>query len=360
MSTITVAADHAYPVVVNDEARLSVNQYIAGADRVAIIHAPALRTAGELLRRSIEGATAITIEIPDAERAKTHEVVEFCWKALGESGFTRNDVVVSLGGGATTDLAGFVAATWLRGVRLIHVPTTLLAMVDAAVGGKTGINTAQGKNLVGAFYSPQAVLCDLSFLRSQIRSDYVGGLAEVIKAGFIRDPIILELIESDLMGAQAPNWWGAREVITRAISVKADVVGRDMRETAGNRAGREILNYGHTLGHAIERLERYQWRHGEAVSVGMVFAAELAQLAGRLDRTVVGRHRTVLQGVGLPTSYTPGRFDDLLAGMRIDKKSRGDRLRFIILEGIAEPDILESPDLELLREAYQRISEVPA
>lgn len=356
MTTIHVHADSTYPVIVAAGARHQVHEYLAGADRVAIIHQPLLRSAAEVLRRSVTGAQAITIEIPDAEQSKSASVLDFCWSALGASGFTRNDIVVSMGGGATTDLAGFVAATWLRGIRVVHLPTTLLAMVDAAVGGKTGINTPAGKNLVGAFHSPQAVLCDLDFLMSQHRADYVGGLAEIIKAGFIRDPRILDFIEPDPAAAGEPQWPGTLDVISRAIQVKADVVSSDLRETAGTKVGREILNYGHTLGHAIERLEGYSWRHGEAVAVGMVFVAELSHLAGRLSTDIVSRHRAILAGAGLPISYSGRPWGEVLDAMRIDKKSRGSLLRFVVLDDIAQPDILEGPDEDLLQEAFRSIA----
>ena len=184
-----------------------------------------------------------------------------------------------MGGGALTDLAGFVAATWLRGVRVVLLPTTLLAMVDAAIGGKTAVNIPAGKNLVGAFHAPAGVLCDLTTLVSLPRADYVSGLAEVIKAGFIADPAILDLIEDDPDGACSPEGVHTRELVERAVRMKAGVVSADFREAGV----REILNYGHTLGHAIERAEDYRFRHGDAVAIGMVYAAALGRMAGRLD-----------------------------------------------------------------------------
>jgi len=361
MKTILVNADHQYPVYVGRDILAQISNHVGDASRIAVIHPQSMQAmAGQLrqnLSAELSGVESISIEIPDAEAAKTASVLEFCWMALGEAGFTRNDVIISLGGGATTDLAGFVAATWLRGIQVIHIPTTLLAMVDAAVGGKTGINTSAGKNLVGAIYSPSAVVCDMSFLDSQSPEDYAGGLAEVIKCGFIRDETILELIESNLTGAKSPNWEHAPEVIARAIQVKADVVGNDLRETLGTAAGREILNYGHTFGHAVERTENYTWRHGNAVSVGMMFVAHLAHLAGRLDEAVVSRHRNVLSGVGLPIEYMQGNFDALHDAMRIDKKSRGAKLRFIVLEQVGKPAILEGPDSALLIAAYAKLGQ---
>jgi 3-dehydroquinate synthase len=324
------------------------------ARRIAIIHPEALAGTGDAIREDLaaEGYEVIAIQVPNAEEAKTAEVAAYCWKALGQSGFTRTDVVIGVGGGATTDLAGFVAATWLRGVRWISVPTTVLGMVDAAVGGKTGINTAEGKNLVGAFHPPVGVLCDLAALDSLPVHDYVSGMAEVIKTGFIADPVILDLIESDPAGARTPEGPHTAELIERSIRVKADVVSGDLKE-AGRR---EILNYGHTLAHAIEKNERYKWRHGAAVSVGLVFAAELGRLAGRLDDATADRHSAILESVGLPLTYRGDQWPKLLENMKLDKKSRGNLLRFIVLDGLAKPTVLEGPDPAVLLAAYGEVS----
>ena len=306
-----------------------------GVRRVLVVHPAALATSAEAVREDLlaEGYEAFVAQVPDAEEQKTAQVAAFLWGVLGQADFTRSDAIVGLGGGATTDLAGFVAATWLRGVKVVQVPTTVLGMVDAAVGGKTGINTAEGKNLVGAFHPPAGVLCDLAALGSMQPHDYVAGLAEIVKCGFIDDPRILELV-------------------VRAVRTKARVVGEDLRE-----AGlREILNYGHTFGHAVEHVERYRWRHGAAVSVGMVFVAELARLAGRLDDDVVERHRAVLTSLGLPVTYRGDRWEQLLTAMRRDKKTRGDLLRFVVLDGLARPARLEGPDPALLAAAYAEVS----
>jgi 3-dehydroquinate synthase len=322
--------------------------------RVLVIHPRALRLTGDTVREELAGAgfTALTAEIPDAEEGKHIEVASFCWQVLGQNDFTRSDAVVAVGGGAVTDLAGFVAATWLRGVKVIHMPTSLLGMVDAAVGGKTGINTAEGKNLVGAFHPPAGVLADLDTLDTLPKNEMISGMAEVIKCGFIADPAILELIETDPAAVSDPRSAAARELIERAITVKARVVSEDLKETGQ----REILNYGHTLGHAIELAERYSWRHGAAVSVGMMFAAELARSVGRLSDADADRHRSILESLGLPITYRRDRWQTLLDGMRRDKKSRGDLLRFVVLDGVARPGILDVPDTSLLFAAYQEIA----
>ncbi|NLS10142.1 3-dehydroquinate synthase [Nesterenkonia sp. MY13] len=327
------------------------------AERVLVIHPRALRATGDVVREDLEkaGFQAVTAEIPDAEEGKHIQVAAFCWQVLGQNDFTRSDAVVSVGGGAVTDVAGFVAATWLRGVRVVHMPTTLLGMVDAAVGGKTGINTAEGKNLVGSFHQPAGVLADLDTLISLPRNELVAGLAEVVKCGFIADEEILKIIESAPDQAQNPHSWQLRELVERSIRVKAKVVGEDVRESGV----RESLNYGHTLGHAIELAERYQWRHGAAVSVGMVFAAELARSLGRLSDAEADRHHEILTSLGLPVTYRGDRWNQLLEGIRRDKKNRGDTLRFVLLNGIGSPTTVEIPDPSILFATYQEIAEEP-
>jgi 3-dehydroquinate synthase len=328
--------------------------------RVAVIHPQALGTTAEEVRRHLAeaGYEPLDVEVPDGEAAKVAAVASHCWQALGRAGFTRSDAVVTVGGGATTDVGGFVAATWLRGVRVVHLPTTLLGMVDAAVGGKTGINTDEGKNLVGAFHEPAGVLCDLATLESLPREDLVSGLAEVVKCGFVADPRILEIVEADPQAALDPGSAVLRELVERAIRVKIDVVVADLKETGGTAGhpGREVLNYGHTLAHAIERAEGYRFRHGEAVAVGMTYVAELARLAGRLDDVTADRHRTVLELVGLPTTYRGADWARLRETMKVDKKTRGDQLRFVVLDGLARPGVLTAPDPALLTEAFAAVS----
>ena len=359
-SIVRVATSAPYDVTVGENLLDSVVGAVPeSATRVLVVTAAPLRRHVDNLKALLDarGLTVVIAEVPDAEEGKTAEVLAFCWQVLGKSDFTRSDIVIGFGGGAVTDLAGFVAATWLRGVAVIQVPTTLLAMVDAAVGGKTGINTTEGKNLVGAFHEPLAVFCDVRALDTLPRHDLVAGLAEVVKCGFIRDGEILRIVEENVDGLREGDLDEVRsvvvELIARAVQVKADVVAADLKESFL----REILNYGHTFGHAIEYTERYQWRHGAAVSVGMVFAAELAHLAGRLTEAEVERHRTILSGLGLPVSYPGHRWDALLTAMRRDKKTRGDLLRFVVLAGIGNPVRLEGPDPALVQGAYAAIAD---
>jgi 3-dehydroquinate synthase len=350
---IRVETAQPYDVIVGRYLRAELLDAV-GNGAVAIVHQPTLIEGAEALRTVLEhlGSQAYRIEVPDAEDGKKLAVAGFCWDVLGQVGLDRTGTVIGFGGGAVTDLAGFVAANWLRGVRVVQVPTTLLAMVDAAVGGKTGINTDAGKNLVGAFHEPAAVLVDLVSLTTLPRAELVAGMAEVIKAGFIADPVILELIEADPAAALDPSGPVLAELVSRAIRVKADVVAADLKESHL----REVLNYGHTLAHALERREGYRWRHGAAVSVGMVFAAELGRLAGRLDDATAQRHRAVLSSVGLPTGYDADALPDLLEGMRNDKKARSGALRFVVLDGLAKPGRLADPSPALLAGAYAAVA----
>lgn len=351
---IEVRTAQPYPVLVGRGLLDELTDAVRDASKVALIHPPTLTTTAEAARFELTeaGLDAHRVEIPDVEDGKALSVAGFCWEVLGRMGLDRQGAIVGLGGGAVTDLAGFVAATWMRGVRLVNVPTTLLGMVDAAVGGKTGINTDAGKNLVGAFHEPSTVLVDLVTLETLPPNELIAGMAEVVKTGFIADPRILELIEQDAAAAVDVQGEVLGELVQRSIQAKADVVAADLRESSL----REVLNYGHTLGHAIERRERYRWRHGAAVSVGLVFAAELARLSGRLDDATADRHASVLQALRLPTTYDPDALPQLIEGMHADKKNRSGVLRFVVLDGLAEPGRLEGPDPALLAGAYSAVA----
>ncbi|MFT3862204.1 MAG: 3-dehydroquinate synthase [Micropruina sp.] len=357
MSTIDVTAERPYQVVVGVGALEFLPQYVADVRRIAVIHPPVLRESAARIGKGCD-TEVLLIEVPTAESAKTGETLQRCWEVLAQAGFTRSDAIIGLGGGATTDLAGFVAATWLRGVRYVSVPTTMLGMVDAAVGGKTGINLRAGKNLVGAFYEPFTVLCDTLFLADLPPAELSSGMAEVVKAGFIADPAILSIIEDDPAEALNPHGDVICALVKRAIAVKAAVVGADLRErtSVGRDLGREILNYGHTLGHAIERNENFTWRHGEAISVGMVFVAELSRRLGRLDDDTAARHARLLSALGLPTTYPAAAWPALREAMNLDKKTRASALRFVILDALAKAAILESPSEDELEAAFRSLS----
>jgi 3-dehydroquinate synthase len=352
MRRVTVPGEKPYEVVIGPGARTELAMVLAGTPRAAVVHAPPLAALAGAAVETLQtaGVAAEAVVVPDGEAAKTAEVAAQAWEQFGRLGLTRSDAVVGVGGGAVTDLAGFLAATWVRGVRVVHLPTSLLGMVDAAVGGKTGINTAAGKNLVGAFHPPAGVLADTDVLAGLPEAEFRSGLAEVVKCGFIADGRILDLLEADATGRR-----DTAELIERAVQVKADAVGEDLFDTGR----REFLNYGHTLAHAIERVEDFGWRHGEAVAVGLVFAAELGGQAGLLTRAEVDRHRTLVAAMGLPTRYA-GDWPTLQRVMRIDKKARGASLRFVVLDGMGNPRILTDPAQAWLDAAWAAVSEETA
>jgi 3-dehydroquinate synthase len=354
---VRVAGPTPYDVVIGPGAQAELALVLAGTPKAVVVHAPPLAAMAEAAVETLQaaGVAAEAVVVPDGEAAKTAEVAARAWEEFGRIGLTRSDAVVGIGGGAVTDLAGFLAATWTRGVRVVQVPTSLLGMVDAAVGGKTGINTGAGKNLVGAFHPPAAVLADTQVLEGLPEAEFRSGLAEVVKCGFLADGVILDLLDADPTGRR-----DTAELIERAVQVKADAVGEDLYDTGR----REFLNYGHTLAHAIERVEDFGWRHGEAVAVGLVFAAELAGQAGLLTRAEVDRHRTLVGAMGLPTRYS-GDWATLQSVMRVDKKARGATLRFVVLDGrrpgeVAAPTILTDPDQAWLDAAWAAVSDLGA
>ena len=353
---IPVGGDQPYEVVIGTGVLSELPGLIGQrAETVAVFHDERLgELAGDAVRILTDAGYQVAVTaVPPGEQAKDVAVLTRLWSCLAERKVTRTDCIVAVGGGATTDLIGFLAATWLRGVRVVLLPTTLLAMVDAAVGGKTAIDIPEGKNLVGAFYPPAGVLADLSALETLPKADFAAGLAEVIKAGFIADGEILRLVEEDPAAAATAAGAHTRELIERAVAVKALVVSADLRESGQ----REMLNYGHTLGHAVEKRERYAFRHGDAVAIGMVFAAEVGRLAGHLTEAEVTRHRELLTAVGLPVTYQAGAWPELRETMSLDKKARGARLRMVVLDGIGHPVIYDSPPEELLTRAYAAVAQ---
>jgi 3-dehydroquinate synthase len=333
---------------------LDIAPHLEGSKKALLIAPAALSATAERLKEVLQdsGIEVLVAEVPTGEDAKRIEVASFCWKLMGQADFNRDDCVIGLGGGSTTDLAGFVAANWLRGVNCFLIPTTLLGMVDAAIGGKTGINTAEGKNLVGAFHLPKRVFVDLDTLETLPRNELLAGMAEVVKYGFIQDTGILETVLNDERATDHKSDVFAG-LIEKSIRIKEEITTEDFRETGR----REFLNYGHTLGHAIEHAERYKWRHGAAISIGMVFAAELSALSGKLSTQEVDVHREVFTKLGLPMTYRADRWEMLLATMQRDKKTRSGVLRFVVLEKLGKPAILHAPTQETLFATYQTVVE---
>ena len=362
---VSVAGERPYDVLIGHGILAELPRIVqetpgAGGGGVTIIHAKALADRARAAEAALtnEGLRVLSIEVPDGEAAKKARVLEYLWDRLGSFRLGRDGLVVGLGGGATTDLAGLAAATWLRGVPVVQVPTTLLAMVDAAVGGKTGIDTPAGKNLVGAFHPPAAVIADLEMLSTLPAAELRAGLGEVIKCGLSADSVILDRVLAD--PADCLTWDSPvlADLVARSVAVKAAVVGEDLTE-----AGlREVLNYGHTYAHAIEKVTGYSWRHGEAVAVGCVFAAEIAHRNGNLSRDALALHRQSLEAVGLPTRFPEGeeRWEELKEAMMSDKKVRSGRLRLVLLDDIARPVRVQAPADSVLLSAHEAVTGGPS
>lgn len=298
------------------------------------------------------GFDSVLITVPAGETAKSLKTVQFCYDRLAAQRLERKSFIVALGGGVVGDLAGFVAATYLRGVAFVQVPTTLLAQVDSSVGGKVGVNLKSGKNLVGAFYQPRLVLCDLETLGTLPNREYRAGLAEVIKYGIIYDAALFERLERDLPGLLEREPKTLTEVVARCCEIKAEVVGQDETES-GLRA---ILNFGHTVGHALETISHYgKYLHGEAISIGQVAAAHLsAQLLG-LPETEVERIRALLGRAGLPTLLRLGadQRPKVLAAMKLDKKVSGGEVKFVLARRIGQVEVGQSVPAAALRQVLQ-------
>lgn len=287
----------------------------------------------------------LQVSLPDGEAFKTWESLNLIFDALLANECDRKTVLFALGGGVVGDMTGFAAASFMRGVPFVQVPTTLLAQVDSSVGGKTAINHPLGKNMVGAFYQPQRVVCDLSTLDTLPERELSAGLAEVIKYGPIADMAFLDWIEANMQGLRARDTRALAHAVRRSCEIKAEVVGQDERES-GLRA---ILNFGHTFGHAIEAGMGYgQWLHGEAVGCGMVMAARLSARVGLADEAFVGRLQTLVEAAGLPVTApvldaadNVGRY---LSLMRLDKKSDAGEIRFVLVDGRGAAVVQGAPD----------------
>lgn len=356
MIKIKVPSVNEYEVLVGNNLVAEIYESISKYRNAVIFAAPTMvTTARSIQLQASDSAKIHIVQLPDGEKAKTITELSSCWDELAKAHISRSDLVVGIGGGSVTDLVGFAAATWMRGVDFISIPTTVLGMVDAAIGGKTGVNTDHGKNLVGVFSDPVKVICNLDFLVTLPPVDIYAGFAEIAKCGFISDLRILELIESDTELATNPNSAEFMDLISRAIAVKVETVKADRLEKSLTGVGRAALNYGHTLGHAIEKQSGYRWRHGEAISIGMIFAAELAKLVGLLEEDDVNRHYAVLNALNLPTSYEASNFEDLLPIMRLDKKTSTDIFRFVLLEQLGQPVFVDNLPTDTLLQAFTKL-----
>ena len=348
MKMITVKAEHEYTVTVDCDWRSELLAISKNKTKIGIIHTQEMASAVEFDCDS----DVFYFTLPDGEEAKSVATLTLIWNWLATAGFTRSDLLVGIGGGAVTDVSGFAAATWLRGIDWVAVPTSIAGMVDASVGGKTGVNSEFGKNLIGAFHSPISVLIDTSWLPSLSDRDFSAGMAEVVKCGFIADKGILDTLTGKGHSTLREDLSTVIELISSAVAVKAAVVSADFRESFG----REILNYGHTLGHAVELHSKYSLRHGEAVSIGLVYAAELAHLKGVLSKELVDTHRNLLSGLNLPISYSRSAWPELLPLLALDKKSRGTMIRFVAISDVGACIRIEGVSQSELLAAYERVS----
>jgi 3-dehydroquinate synthase len=336
---------------------------LPGAEAAAVVAPRPVAAVAERVGRALgrRGLAVHHLEVPAGEEAKRLEVVAGLYARLAAVPTRRADPVVAVGGGATTDVAGFAAATWLRGVPLVNVPTTVLGMVDAAVGGKTGVDLPAGKNLVGAFHQPAAVVADLATLAGLPAAEVRSGLAEVAKAGLAGDPALAAALHRSAGPALAADPDALAPLVEGAVRVKAAVVAADEREdAAGGQVGRLVLNYGHTLGHALERLAGYRGlRHGEAVALGMVFAARVAEAVGLAGPGLAAGHVELLAALGLPVGGVRLDPDQVLAAMATDKKHRGG-LRLVLLRRPGQPEVVTNPDRRVLVAAIESLAEDPA
>lgn len=350
---ISITADREYSVFIDTIWRSQLQTFSTGRQKIGFVVSAQMKDRIEFSGHNSENLHLF--EIPDGEAGKSAEVLIALWNKLNIAGFSRGDLLVGVGGGAVTDLTGFLAATWLRGVDWIAVPSTLAGMVDAAIGGKTGINTELGKNLVGAFHSPIAVLVDLDWLGTLSDRDFAAGLAEVIKCGFIADREILKSVTGLDIKAIRGDRSLVRSLIERAVAVKARVVTEDFKEGSL----REILNYGHTFGHAIESHSQYALRHGEAVSIGMIYVAEIAYARGLISAELLEQHREILSRVGLPTklasTFSAADLPNLMASMHRDKKVKSGKIRFVVLHEGHEIARLDDVNIDELSSAYEKV-----
>ena len=322
-------------------------EYLSGRSAAIVTNEVVAPLYLPALRQALQGTRITEILVPDGEQAKSWQVLNRVFDALLKARCGRDTLIVALGGGVIGDLAGFAAAVYQRGVSFVQVPTTLLAQVDSSVGGKTAINHALGKNMIGAFHQPRAVIADLATLDTLPQRELRAGIAEVIKHGVALDAAFFQWLEQNLDKLLARDRGALAHAVRRSCELKAAIVAADERE-AGSRA---LLNLGHTFGHAIEAGSGYgTWLHGEAVAAGMVMAAELSSRLGLLDQNSCLRIRKLVERAGLPVKAPPLRPEEMLALMSVDKKAaRGER-RFVVLQSIGQARLRSGVDEQIVRE----------
>jgi 3-dehydroquinate synthase len=361
LERVSVAApSRAYDVTIGDDVLVRAADHLPAlpaAERAFVIadaavaerYLPALTGGLEAA-----GLRTVHLAVPQGEDAKTVQVMTALLRQLATQGAHRDDPVVALGGGSVGDVAGFVAATYMRGVPFVQVPTTLTGQVDAAVGGKSAVNLPEGKNLVGAFHQPVAVIADVTTLATLPDREYRSGVAEVAKYALTLDLELLAALEADPSPLLRREPATLERLVARCVRAKATVVSRDERDEGG----RLVLNYGHTLGHALERLDAFAGRsHGEAIAVGMVFAARLSEATGGAPAGLVARHARLLSSLGLEPDAPLPPLDDLLATMRMDKKYR-DGLRFVLLRDVGRPFVQDDVPEDVVRATLETMAPI--
>lgn len=343
--------DRSYPIRLGSGTLPDVGAAIAratAAKRVALVTVPAVgrRYAGKVVRSlAAAGVKALRIDVPDGDATKNLRQLGRLYDGFLDAGLDRGSAVVALGGGMVGDLAGFAASTFLRGISIVQIPTTVLAMVDASIGGKVAVNLPQGKNLVGAFHQPRLVWIDVETLGSLPRRERAAGFAEVVKAGALWDASLFDRIERDAEALMDLEPRLLLPTLERACAVKAEIVSRDEREDGL----RMLLNLGHTLGHAVEKLSRYRGiLHGEAVAIGLVYAGQRSEELGLAEPGTAQRLELLLQRFGLPTELPEFSRKAYLDALRVDKKSRNARIRYIVLRRIGQTEAVDLTPAEIL------------
>jgi 3-dehydroquinate synthase len=345
--------DRSYNILVGKDLLKQVGSYLShlvkSQSAIIITHPSINKLYGNTLRSSLqeEGIKALTFEVPEGESCKSIQQAEKLFDRLIENHCGRETPLIALGGGVIGDLTGFVAATFLRGVPYIQIPTTLLSQVDSSVGGKTAVNHRLGKNLIGAFYQPKLVVVDLDTLKSLPKDEFRAGLAEVIKYGIIEDADLFAFLEKNVEKILQLDSESLLHVIETSCSIKAKVVEKDEKESRY----RMVLNYGHTLGHAIEALTFYsKFKHGEAVAIGMIYAAKLSHVTGQCSHEVVGRIQSLIKKFGFVTQlpdFSPKKY---IESMYLDKKAMDKKIRFIMVKEIGSVNIIDAVSEQSLTE----------
>jgi 3-dehydroquinate synthase len=351
VNTLTVElGNRSYPILIGagllTHAEL-FSQHVPGKDVLLVSNTTVAPLYASVLKSGLHDRRIVEVTLPDGESHKTLATVTRVLDVLVANRFARDCTVLALGGGVVGDMAGFAAACYQRGVAYVQVPTTLLAQVDSSVGGKTGVNHPGGKNLIGAFHQPEAVIADTDTLKTLPARELRAGLAEVIKYGLICDEALFDWLEQNMEKLLANDAAALTHVIRRSCQIKAQIVGRDERE----RGDRALLNLGHTFGHALESLTGYtRWLHGEAVGAGLLMAATMSSESGLMPAASVERLRKLLERTGLPTEARDLKADNVMEHMRIDKKVKGGRIRLVLMRSIGGSFVTaEYPDAALRR-----------